>query len=617
VGSTPAMIWAESNRNSYEKLPAEELYARVSIILKEQLGDKQYLLRLIREGLSLSIPRNYTYKEIIEKIVKLGKEKEFCGLFQSRDFIEMIMLYRKMLILDFFTNDELRMIGQELCKASYDPSSRSSMIGSISKNVTEEKIISLFIKTNAQKQEKHLVQQHKRWIIGSLGLLRSNQSRSWFNAIELNEVLENHLNHSDQFAYFFARLKEEQGFNRKESVNDPFYKSNGIQLILASFNDDLIIEILNNLADKGILEIDSVKKSESLIVSPYGIFREEYFGYDNLVNLILESFSDEEGVLDSELRSEGLARGSVELRVREKCLKKNPREIIETFFGTGPNLIKLARRIGLVSLRRIRDKEDLLRVILLKLGFTFPPKLDGLLSYSNELKRHRAQLEAGVDDELRRGLWNKVYSETERILRDLILFFFSCLWQSRLREYYKNDVKGAKLKEMIRAEFGLRKSVDILTLGDLCDLLSHINKKIQSNSSLRRDVESIFKRTCIVPSKHLEKLEYVRSARTVLTGIHPTKKKDADPMMTFLKLLEISEDWLSLSKQGRIFPLLIRVKEEKTNEFGISHSIAIDEKGDQWTLKKSGMWIRPEYAYYMLSDTELVAIEPILVEKIW
>jgi len=315
------------------------------------------------------------------------------------------------------------------------------MIGSISKNVTEDKLIDLFVKINALNQEKHFVQQHKKWIVGPLGLFRSRQSRSWSNAIELDEMLENYLNNFHQFAYFFERLKEEQGFNWKESTNDPLYKSKCVQLILALFDDDSIIEILNKLADNSMLEIDSVKKFQGLIVSPYGIFREEYFGYDNLVDLILESFSDEIDFLDSELKSEGLARGSVELRVREKCLRRNPREIMETFFGTGPNLIKLAERIGLVSLKRIRDKEDLLQVILLKLGFTFPPRLDGLLSYSNELKKHRTQLESGTDDDQRRGLWNKVYSDTERILRDLILFFFSCLWQSKLREYYRNDAR--------------------------------------------------------------------------------------------------------------------------------------------------------------------------------
>lgn len=81
--------------------------------------------------------------------------------------------------------------------------------------------------------------------------------------------------------------------------------------------------------------------------------------------------------------------------------------------------------------------------------------------------------------------------------------------------------------------------------------------------------------------------------------------------------MEISEDLSSKGRLGRIFPYLIRIKEERTNEFGISYLLAIDEEGNQWKLKKSGMWIRPEYAYYMLSNTEHLAIEPILVKKIW
>jgi len=613
------MTWIESTRKDYEKMPTDEIHTKVTTILKEQIGDKQYVLRLLKERLSLAIPKNYTYKEIIKKVAALGKEKEFCELFQSRDFVETIMTYRNSVILEFLSNDELRMIGQELCKDNCDPSSRSSMIISISRNTTERKLIDLFVKTieNGEKPEKHLVQQHKKWIVGALGLIRSCESRSWFGAIEIADVLEAYLSSPQQFAYFLKKLRERLGFDWKEQMDDRLYKSKWIQSILAQFDDDSIIEILNKLADGGLIKIDAVRKFENLIVSPYGIFREEYSGYDKLVNLILGSFSDEMDLLDSELKSEGLTKGSIELRTREKCLKRNPRDIVETFFGTGPNLIKLAGRIGLVSLKRIRDKEDLLQVILLRLGFTFPPRLDGLLSYSNEIKRHRIHLESETDDDQRRGLWNWVYSNTERILRELILFFFICLWQSKLRDYYKNDAKVAKLKEIIREEFCLKKPVDILTLGDLCDLLSHINKKIQSDSSLRKDVESIFRRTYIVPSKDLERLQYIGGSRTSLTGIHPTKKKEADPSKTIAKLLEICEDWSRVNGQVRVFPLMIRVKEERTNEYGISHLIAIDEKGDEWILKKSGMWIRPEYAYYMLSDAERLAIEPILIEKIW
>jgi hypothetical protein len=66
---------------------------------------------------------------------------------------------------------------------------------------------------------------------------------------------------------------------------------------------------------------------------------------------------------------------------------------------------------------------------------------------------------------------------------------------------------------------------------------------------------------------------------------------------------------------GRTFPILIRVKEERTNEYGMSHSIVVDEKGDNWILKKSGIWICPEYPFYILSYTEFVAIESIMIEK--
>jgi len=189
-----------------------------------------------------------------------------------------------------------------------------------------------------------------------LGLLRSSTSRKWYRAIELSEVLKTHLNHPSQFAEFFAELKAEPGFDWKNSIDDPLSKSKCIQLILAFFDDDSIIKVLNQLVDESLLEIDFVKKSDGLVLSPYGIFEEGYFGYENLANLLLNTFSNEPDYLDAELRSEGLTKGSIELRIREICLKKTPEEIIKTFFGLGPSLIKLARKIGLVSLGEIRKK---------------------------------------------------------------------------------------------------------------------------------------------------------------------------------------------------------------------------------------------------------------------
>lgn len=396
----------------------------------------------------------------------------------------MLAVYRNGVILGFFTNDELRLIGEELCKTKYDPSNRNSLIASIGRNVSENQLIDIFLRINIEKEEKHIVQQQKKWIIGPVGLLKSKASRKWSNAIELIEVLETYLIKPRQFTEFLDRLKED--FEWKNNINDPLYKSKSIQSILIYFDDKSIIEILNQLIDNALLEIDSIKKFDSLIVSPYGVFEERYSGYENLVNLLLDTFADELVYLDAELRSEGLIKGPVDLRIREKCLEKNPKEIIETFFGLGPNFIKLAKKLGLVSLRNIRKKEELLQAVILKLGFTFPPTLEGIWSYSNNLKRYRKQLKSRIEEDRRKGIYNKVYSDTERILRDLILFFFSCLWEPKLKEYYKDDVKMKKLKEMIRKEFELTKPIDVLTFGDLCNLLSHINKMIQLNEPLRK-----------------------------------------------------------------------------------------------------------------------------------
>jgi hypothetical protein len=601
-------------------MTVQELHREISEFFKVdfQFGDKQGFLRFLSEQLSLSIPKSHSYLEIIDDIVNKNKEKEFCKLFESENFSGLRSVFRNRIILDFFSTDELRLTGYALLKGNYDSSTRSNIIESVSRKATETEIIDRFVKNNTEKDEKNVVQQRKKWIVGPLGLSKSVASRSWIGANELSKVLGTYLTSWKELHEFFSKAEDWKKLDWKESVKEPFYQSKGVQLIMTSFNDESIMGILNKLVDINVLEIDSVKKFGDIIVSPHGIFNEEYnAGYGNLVDLILNSFANRLDSLDITLKSEGLCEESVDFRVREYCLQRKPDQIIKTLFGVGPHLIEVARGIGLVSFRKMIDKEILLQTILLKLGFTLPPRLDGLWAYKEKLKKCKMQLENLTDEDQKKGLWNRTYSDTEKILRDLLLFFFSYAWESKLREYYEDDRKVCKLKEMIRKEFEIKKPFDTSTLGDLCALLSRTSQKIHSDVPIRKAVESIWNRTYMISNEDFERLNCVRSARTSLTGVHATTRKPAEPIKIISMLLEISENWSSRDNQKKVFPLMIRVKESKSDEFGMSTVTAVDEEGREWNLQKSGIWIRPEYAYYMLSETDRIAIEPILVQKIW
>lgn len=61
--------------SSWNEITREELYDHISDILKERIGNKQVLLQLIEERLSLSIPKSYTYRKIVEKIVSEERKR--------------------------------------------------------------------------------------------------------------------------------------------------------------------------------------------------------------------------------------------------------------------------------------------------------------------------------------------------------------------------------------------------------------------------------------------------------------------------------------------------------------------------------------------------------------
>jgi len=592
-----------------------EIVELLSLYSQRYLGTqgKKALLEVIAREFQLKIPSSYSYSHIVEMIIKQGKEAEFCQkLFDSKNFEETLLRYDLANGLLVFSRGELIEIAEDVSdkqkKWSYDKSSRDSLIGSIIKNVTKDQMVQCLEKLIHDKILQPAIRSHGGWIVGPLGIMRSVSRRTGFVSENWAKFL---MKYVDYYTYL-ALVK--LGNLPREIVlkeNDPLLREKSIQVVLAFADNETLCKSVNQLIDQGRIQIGSVEEYWDFFATPCGIFEKAPGGVEALAELLIKEFSEAD--LDSELSREGCVTGSFEMRVLEKCVRENPSKILDELFGF-PMLKRIARNLGLIAVDKIKDRSELINIILLKLGFEIPPRLVGINSYREILENYKRQLEsAELQPEQKIGIMTSVYVETERILKDVIYFYIANLWREEIEEAYETEDMKEIADKIIQEEFKVEKRTDVLTFGDMISLLRRMNKHVEGEEQLRKKLVDDFKRPHIVLKQHFQTLDQISPYRSRFT--HDKKKAEVDLKTCteiVSKLIALSSDL----EEKRIYPYLIRVAREVTNEYGVTYLEAIDEKGGKWILKPEG-WVRPGPEYFMFSEKNPIAVHPIVIEKFW
>ena len=234
------------------------------------------------------------------------------------------------------------------------------------------------------------------------------------------------------------------------------------------------------------------------------------------------------------------------------------------------------------------------------------------------LKDFKNKVLLETEEVTKMGMWNKIYSETEKLLRDFIYYFFSAFWEEELSEFWEDDDILNNLKYKIKNEFKIQKPIEVLTLSELCILLQNVNDKIKGEEEYRKAIKKLFNKNFIISSRDVKLLRPLINSRTILTKIHPSiKKRNIKPDEIISKIILLSNNWLNPLNKNSNYPIIIRIKEEIENEYGISYINALDETGRNFIIKKTEKWIQSTYSYFMPNSNNRVVIEPILVKKIW
>lgn len=383
-----------------------------------------------------------------------------------------------------------------------------------------------------------------------------------------------------------------------------------VQMIHVYFNDENLIQIINELiASKkisgpkvhGLYERYPYSFSD-WIITKYGIFKQDpsWEGKQNkrLSELLQKKFKKED--LEPELKH---YQGDYPMNLLAYCVKENPKEILDRLIGGIPDLRNIAKRLDIPGEKIIENKDGLIKLILLRLGFNIPPNIVGVSQYRKLLDGYLSDIKK---DKPVKEIMRDVYVETGNLLRDLS-YFYIC-WYSK-----STDVE--KINEMVSELNISDKPFQRLTLGEHIKLIRTLNTKIERDRTLKKRFLADFGKDHILPKDKMDILDKISAYRKPF--IHPDTDETLPDRETCIQIVSDIQDFSGYIEKEGIFPLVIQTKRDVTDEYGISYYEVIDDKDTEWWVHKDRVWLDIHKLYFMHSGTKPVAIDPIIIEKMF
>jgi hypothetical protein len=383
-----------------------------------------------------------------------------------------------------------------------------------------------------------------------------------------------------------------------------------IQMIHVYFNDENLIQIINELiASKkisgpkvhGLYERHPYSFSD-WIITKYGIFKQDpsWEGKQNkrLSELLQKRFKKED--LEPELKH---YQGDYPMNLLAYCVKENPKGILDRLIGGIPDLRNIAKRLGIPGAKIIENKDELIKLILLRLGFNIPPNIVGLSQYRKLLDECLSDINK---DKPVKEIMRDVYAESGNLLRDLS-YFYIC-WYTK-----STDVK--KINEMVSELNVSDKPFQQFTLGEHIKLIRTLNTKIKSDRTLKKRFSTDFSKDHILPKDKMDILDKISAYRKPF--IHPDTDETLPDRETCVQIVSDIQDFCGYIENEGIFPLVIQTKRNVTDEYGISYYEVLDDRDNEWWVYTEHVWLDIHKSYFMHSKTYPVAIDPIIIEKMF
>ena len=382
-----------------------------------------------------------------------------------------------------------------------------------------------------------------------------------------------------------------------------------LQLFHIYLNDENFSFILNQLIANGEIKpiVHGLYENypytfSDWIITRYGLFKQpshfERAPANALSNLLQKELKQQ--YLKPELED---YNGEYPYNLLAYCVKENPEKILNKLFGI-PQLRNLAENQEIFAAKTIKNNGELIKLILLKLGFRIPLRNVGISYYVKFYTDIANEKKKPIEEIMR-----EVYVETEGLLRNLS-YFYICWYGKKLI-----NVKPEDLDKLISELNISAKPFRLLTFGQYINVLRTLNARIKKNKILKSKFLDDFGRDYIIPTNQMEILDKVSPYRS--SFIHPEPNEEIPDRKKCFGIISKFADFSKVIEKESIYPITFQINREVTNEYGTSYYEVSDDKGNELWIYKHGVWLNFNESYYMYSKTDLVAVNPIIIKKLF
>ena len=510
---------------------------------------------------------------------------------------------------------------------NYDKRSKSSVRKAILSHVDEHSLLKTLKKSLGEEMPSGNlfpnVLQIEKNVLGPVGCLKSLVQRSRYEADTISNLFSRYIRGSK----LLERVVRTRQIEVSEEVLSSALKMKGslcmptlVQLLLMYMNDKEISHLVNLLLGRKEIQIGITGLFEDAeypwIITRYGITTEpEEEPIENLADLIGKYYDENE--LGPELKPYS---GDFSTKLLAYCIKENPQTILCRLFGI-PELRHIAKKLGFVS-DDLGNISDAISLVLLGLGFNVPPDLTGASTYISNIEKCGRDLYEAREPRVRSGIMSQVFVNMERTLRDLVCFYASFLWRKKLKDL-KSEVEdempdlGSRqisikaLDLFMRDKFKIKKAFERLGFGDFISLIKTINNASKESEPLRIELSRKLDKTYVLENRDVRTLDSISPFRASFDHAkdYPGDEKCVEILDSVLKLMKTFQ-------AAQIYPMVMRISKEVSDEYGKSYAECLDENGKKWLLYTEE-FLEPSRPYFFYSKTPDIAVNPVIVEKVF
>ena len=554
----------------------------------------------IKASTGFVLPKSFTYKAMLGRIEEqLGTS----SLLETLSLNNETEAIQKINLIELFVNlesEQLRELGTRLKTSLNEDMNRGDLTRAILVNSKLECLLSVF---KALATEKFIVTVDSTGLIlGPLGITTLKDNDSINAAIVLIQFFKN------SETQILDKIAKKVGVKTKS-------KSEKAQAILSKLGSKKTFDTLSNMIlSKQIFQTSHKIPQKLEFDKRYGIRFIDETPIETLSSFLCDEFNESD--LKPHLNPE---YGSFRHMVLAYCIQNDPSKILDVLMGA-PQLRKcVENRFGIEKKHLHLEKKEIISTLLFHMGFFIPESPTGLINYIETIEFAKEKVTQSHEKTTIVGCITSAFIETEKLLKDLILFYGAYLTHEKDGYLQKKKWEIESIEREI-LKMCHKNKLEVLTIekasfGKLVGILRVLEKYVKQSPKVVEKLNEMINRTALLDTNGtlLQLLDEISSYRKFY--VHDVEQRLPSKHKTALTVFSLMLDFAQRIRT--FYPTVISGQRIVIDNFGTAYLIAKDEQNKEYTIYSEEKLDSDllQNQYLMKQASSPIVINPILVIK--